>query len=157
MRPILETPLKKCDPIIVNPVVKMRPHPAAHPHYPLIRKYSPPPGTWWLILICIFEVWRLNFRSFDGWRLTPLRPSKIIWSRTLLGREVTNGAFPWLQTILKQLEEWHVIVFCDQLGETFWTASTPLKIDGSHMTSSKISLKNYRSSEVFTFMKYKSS
>ena len=30
--PIIETLLKKCDPIIVNPVVKMRPHPAAHPH-----------------------------------------------------------------------------------------------------------------------------
>ena len=30
-----------CDPIIVNPVVKVRPHPAAHPHYPLLRKYPP--------------------------------------------------------------------------------------------------------------------
>ena len=30
------------DPIIVSPVVKMRPHPAAHPHKPLIRKYPPP-------------------------------------------------------------------------------------------------------------------
>ena len=29
--PILVT-LWKCDPTIVNPVVKMRPHPAAHPH-----------------------------------------------------------------------------------------------------------------------------
>ena len=28
---------------LVNPVVKMRPHPAAHPHQPLIRKY-PRPG-----------------------------------------------------------------------------------------------------------------
>ena len=35
-----------CDPIIVNPVVKMRPHPVAHPHWPLVRKYGPPfPGT----------------------------------------------------------------------------------------------------------------
>ena len=34
----------KCDPIIVNPVVKMRPHPAAHPHSPLITKYPSPPG-----------------------------------------------------------------------------------------------------------------
>ena len=34
---------RKCDPIIVTPVVKMRPHPAAHPHYPLVREY-PPPG-----------------------------------------------------------------------------------------------------------------
>ena len=25
------------DPIIVNPVAKMRPHPVAHPHYPLRR------------------------------------------------------------------------------------------------------------------------
>ena len=32
-----------CDPIVVNPVVKMRPHPAAHPPWPLIRKYPPPP------------------------------------------------------------------------------------------------------------------
>ena len=32
----------KCDPIIVNPVVKMRPHPAAHPRYPLLRN-SPSP------------------------------------------------------------------------------------------------------------------
>ena len=32
----------------------------------------------------------------------------------LLGREVTTGAFPWPQTILKQLEEWHVIVSRDQ-------------------------------------------
>ena len=28
------------------------------------------------------------------------------------------------QTILKQLEEWHVIVSCDQLGETLRAAST---------------------------------
>ena len=43
--PILVT-LLKMRPIIVNPVVKMRPHPAAHPHQPLIRKYpSPPPGS----------------------------------------------------------------------------------------------------------------
>ena len=34
-----------CDPIIVNPVMKMRPHPAAHSHQPLIRKCSPPPGS----------------------------------------------------------------------------------------------------------------
>ena len=34
---------KMCDPIIVNPVVKMRPHSAAHPHEPLIKKYPPPP------------------------------------------------------------------------------------------------------------------
>ena len=32
---------KMCDPIIVNPVVKMQPHPAAHPHWPL--KGSSPP------------------------------------------------------------------------------------------------------------------
>ena len=45
----------------------------------------------------------------------------------LLGREVTNGAFPWLQTILK----WRVIVSCDQLGETFRAAPTLLfyKVD----------------------------
>ena len=32
-----------CDPIIVNPAVKMRPHPVAHPHQPLITKYPPLP------------------------------------------------------------------------------------------------------------------
>ena len=44
----------------------------------------------------------------------------------LLGREVNNGAFPWLQTILKQLEEWHVFVSCDQLEETLQAAPTLL-------------------------------
>ena len=29
-----------CEPNIVNPVVKIRPHPAAHPHQPLIGKYA---------------------------------------------------------------------------------------------------------------------
>ena len=29
--------------------------------------------------------------------------------------------FPWPQTILKQLEEWHAIVSCNQLGATFRT------------------------------------
>ena len=43
---------KMCDPILVTllkmrphysqPVVKMRPHPAAHPHWPLIRTYPSP-------------------------------------------------------------------------------------------------------------------
>ena len=41
--PILVT-LLKMRTIIVNPVVKMRPHTAALPHQPLIRKY-PPGGT----------------------------------------------------------------------------------------------------------------
>ena len=41
-------------------------------------------------------------------------------------RKVTNGAFPWPQTILKQLEEWHVIVSRDQLGETLQAAPTLL-------------------------------
>ena len=31
---------KMCDPILVTPVVKMQPHPLAHAHQPLIRKYS---------------------------------------------------------------------------------------------------------------------
>ena len=48
------------------------------------------------------------------------------FGNTLLGREVTNGAFPWPQTALKQLEEWHVIVSCDQLGETLRAAPTLL-------------------------------
>ena len=34
------------------------------------------------------------------------------------------GAQPWLQTILKQLKEWNVIVFCDQSGETLQVAPT---------------------------------
>ena len=28
---------------MVNPVLKMRPHPGAHSHYPLLRNYPPPP------------------------------------------------------------------------------------------------------------------
>ena len=41
--PILVTVLNmRLDPSIVNPVVKMRPHPAVLPHWPLIRKYPPP-------------------------------------------------------------------------------------------------------------------
>ena len=36
----------------------------------------------------------------------------------------TNGAFPWPQTTLKQLKEWHFIVSCDQLGEILRTAPT---------------------------------
>ena len=39
---------------------------------------------------------------------------------------VANGAFSGPQTILKQLEEWLVIVSCDQLGETLRTAPTLL-------------------------------
>ena len=31
------------DPIVPNPVVKMRPHPAAQPSQPFMRKYPPPP------------------------------------------------------------------------------------------------------------------
>ena len=34
----------KCHPIIVTPVVKMWPHPVAHPYKPLVREYPPPPG-----------------------------------------------------------------------------------------------------------------
>ena len=45
--PILVT-LSKMRPIIITPVVKMRPHPAAHPHSPIIRKY-PAPGVFILI------------------------------------------------------------------------------------------------------------
>ena len=41
-------------------------------------------------------------------------------------REVTDGAFPWPKTILKQLKEWHVIVSCNQLGETLRAAPTLL-------------------------------
>ena len=52
---------------------------------------------------------------------------KYIWALSKLGRrEVTNGPFPWPQTILKQLEEWHVIVSCDQSGETLQAAPTLL-------------------------------
>ena len=37
-----------CDPIIVNPAVKMRLHPAAHPHWPLKRQYPVRgPGAPW--------------------------------------------------------------------------------------------------------------
>ena len=54
-----------------------------------------------------------------GNHLTNQKRGKRGVMQQLLGREVTNGAFPWLQTILKQLEEWQVIVSRDQLGETF--------------------------------------
>ena len=37
---------KMCDPILVT-LLKMRPHPAAHPHQPLLRKYRPPPPPAW--------------------------------------------------------------------------------------------------------------
>ena len=49
-----------------------------------------------------------------------LRP----WIWQLLGREVTNGAFPRPQTIITQLKEWHVIVSCNQLRETLRAAPT---------------------------------
>ena len=42
--PILVTLLKMW-PMIVTLVVIMRPHPAAHPHQPLIRKNNPPPPS----------------------------------------------------------------------------------------------------------------
>ena len=41
--PILAIVLKM-RPIIVTRDVKIRPHPAAHSHQPLVRKYPPPPG-----------------------------------------------------------------------------------------------------------------
>ena len=36
--------LAPCDPIIVNPVVKVRPHPARHIHISLFHRPPPPPG-----------------------------------------------------------------------------------------------------------------
>ena len=44
LNPYLPQNLKICDPILVT-LLKMRPHPAAHPHYPLVREYPPPPRT----------------------------------------------------------------------------------------------------------------
>ena len=38
------------------------------------------------------------------------------------------GAQPWLQTILKQLKEWHIIVLCNQPGETLQAAPTQLSL-----------------------------
>ena len=35
-----------CDPIIVNPVVKMRPHPAAHPLLASYKEVPHPPAGW---------------------------------------------------------------------------------------------------------------
>ena len=46
--PILVTLLKTPEittPFIVNPVVKMQPHPAAYSHWPTTRKCAPPPVT----------------------------------------------------------------------------------------------------------------
>ena len=54
-----------------------------------------------------------------GNHLTNQKRGKRGVMQQLLGREVTNGAFPWPQTILKQLEERQVIVSRDQLGDTF--------------------------------------
>ena len=45
----------------------------------------------------------------------------LVWSSFQKG-DVTDGSFPWPQTILKQLEEWHVIVSCDQSRETLRAA-----------------------------------
>ena len=42
--PILVTLLK-----LVNLAVKMRPHPAANPQLPLIRKHPPPPPPLWAV------------------------------------------------------------------------------------------------------------
>ena len=50
---------------------------------------------------------------------------RVLWY-VMVFSGVANGAFPGPQTILKQLEEWHVIVSCDQLGETLRTAPTLL-------------------------------
>ena len=51
------------------------------------------------------------------------------WFLELFGREVTSGAFPWPQTILKQLEEWHVSSWnyrpCHGFGDHFLTSRQP--------------------------------
>ena len=43
VRPHSSNSYKNATAIIVNPVVKMRPHLAAHAHYPTTRKYHPSP------------------------------------------------------------------------------------------------------------------
>ena len=48
----------------------------------------------------------------------------------LLGREVTNSAFSWPQTTLKQLEEWHVIVSCDQWETWDFSSSSYTTLTG---------------------------
>ena len=40
----IENAWKLGEPLIVSPVVKMLPHPAAHPQYPITRKC--PPGVY---------------------------------------------------------------------------------------------------------------
>ena len=51
---------KMCDPIIVNPAVKTRPHPQAHLHRPLVRKYPPSPPRESSYLSC-FKVLKLDY------------------------------------------------------------------------------------------------
>ena len=45
----------------------------------------------------------------------------------------TSGCPTLTRTILKQLKEWHVIVSCDQLGETFRAAPTLLLLSCDHV------------------------
>ena len=58
------------------------------------------------------------------------RPSRLMKDP----RGVTPMVRPWPRTILKQLEEWHVIVSCDQFGETFRAAPTLLLWALDHVT-----------------------
>ena len=43
VRPHSSNSFENATPLIVNLVVKMRPDPAAHPHYPLYKEVPPPP------------------------------------------------------------------------------------------------------------------
>ena len=56
-----------------------------------------------LILLLVSRWWKRSCRSYS---------------------KEKHDAFPWLQTKLKELDEWHVImiVSCDQLGETIRAA-----------------------------------
>ena len=55
------------------------------------------------------------------------RPAKeAIKSNVVAAWNRSHSAFPWPQTILKQWEDWHVIVSCNQLGETLKAAPNPL-------------------------------
>ena len=58
------------------------------------------------------------------------RPSRLMKDP----RGVTPMVRPWPRTILKQLEEWDVIVSCDQFGETFRVAPTLLLWALDHVT-----------------------
>ena len=89
------------------------------------------PPSWWLTVMEIWRSFRLDCDPLFGHEPAPL-PS---YERSKRSHPwVTPMVRPWPRTILKQLEEWHVIVSCDQFGETFRAAPTLLLWALDHVT-----------------------